>query len=176
MADKKLSSLIFEKSLQSYFFKELEELNKHANPQLPIKASHYSSLVMEQFETSENFFEKTEGKLREKILGIKLLEVNNLPLPQAKRSLKDVGDTALFLCGFFSESLNRKLIDEKYYHDLGKMAYNRLDSIEPSFYKIISSNFDMLTVLINLVSKKSKMINEMNSYFLIDANKKEDPN
>jgi hypothetical protein len=56
------------------------------------------------------------------------------------------------------------------------MAYDRLDSIEPSFYKIISNNFDMLTVLINLVSKKSKMINEMNSYFLIDANKKEDSN
>lgn len=174
MSDKKLSNLIFEKSLQSYFYKELQELNKNSHPHLPLEAIHYSSLVMEQFESSENYFEKTEGKLREKILGMKLLEVNNLPFSQAKRSLKDVGDTALFLCGFFSESLNRKIIDEKYYHDVGKMAYDRLDLLEPSVYKIISANFDMLTFLINLVSKKSKMSNELNSYFLIDVNKKED--
>ena len=172
--------IIFEKSLQSYFYKELLELNKLSSPKLPLEAIHYSSLVMEQFETSENYFEKSEGKLREKILGIKLLEVNQLPSAQAKRSLKDVGDTALFLCGFFSESLNRKLIDEKYYHEIGKMAYDRLDSIVPtlnevhSFYKIIATNFDMLAVLINLVSKKSKLSNEMNGYFLVDLNKKEE--
>jgi len=182
LSDKKLSNLIVEKSLQSYFYKELQELNKQSTPQLPLEAIYYLSLVMEQFEISENYFEKIEGKFREKVLGIKLLEVNNLAPSQAKRSLKDVGDTALFLCGFFSESLNRKIIDEKYYHEVGKMAYERLDSIVPtvyevsSFYKIISTNFDLLTVLINLLSKKSKISNEMNSYFLLDANKKEDAN
>lgn len=179
MSDKKPPGLIVEKSLQSYFYKELHELSKNSTPQLPAEAIHYISLVMEQFEVSENYFEKIEGKFREKVLGMKLLEVNSLPPSQAKRSLKDVGDTALFLCGFFSESLNRKIIDERYYHDVGKMAYDRLDSIVPtvyevtSFYKIISTNFDMLTILINLVSKKSKLSNEMNSYFLIDGNKKE---
>jgi len=176
LSEKKLSDLVFEQSLQSYFYKELQELNKNSNPQLPAEAIHYSSLVMEQFEISENYFEKSEGKLREKILGVKLLEVDSLPLPAAKRTLKDVGDTALFLCGFFSESLNRKIIDERYYHEVGKMAYQRLDSIvyeTSSFYKIISTNFDMLTVLINLVSKKSKISNEMNNYFLIAGNKKD---
>ncbi|MFI5391607.1 MAG: hypothetical protein ACHQYQ_09615 [Bacteriovoracales bacterium] len=171
MVKKKPSDLIFEKSLQNYFYKELLELNTHSTPRLPLEAIHYSSLVMEQFENSENYFEKSEGKLREKILGVKLLEIQNMPLTQAKRSLKDVGDTALFLCGFFSESLNRKIIDEKYYHDLGKMAYDQLDSLDPPLYKLISTNFDLLTILMSIVSKKSKLSNESNNYFLISTKK-----
>ncbi len=135
---------------------------------------------MEQFESSENYFEKTEEGLREKILGIKLLEVCNLPPTQAKRTLKDVGDTALFLCGFFSESLNRKLIDEKYYHDIGRMAYERLNPLVPnyyekeSFYKILSLNFSYLVTLLGIVSKRSKLSSEGNTYILNNKGNPED--
>ena len=40
--------------------------------------------------------------------------------------LKQVGDTALYVAGFFAESLNRKLVDVDYYIEVGGAAYAEL--------------------------------------------------
>jgi hypothetical protein len=42
------------------------------------------------------------------------------------RHLKEVGDTSLYVSGFFSESLTRKLIDVDYYISMGGAAYGQL--------------------------------------------------
>ena len=41
-----------------------------------------------------------------------------------KRALKDIGDTALLLCGCFGDSLKSKIIDLGFYEDLGAVALN----------------------------------------------------
>jgi hypothetical protein len=40
--------------------------------------------------------------------------------------LKAVGDSSLFISGFFSDSLNRRLVDIDYYIQLGVQAYGSL--------------------------------------------------
>ena len=42
------------------------------------------------------------------------------------RSLKQVGDTSLYVAGFFAESLSRSLVDVDYYVGLGQSAYGQL--------------------------------------------------
>jgi hypothetical protein len=42
------------------------------------------------------------------------------------RALKEVGDTSLYVTGFFADSLQRKLVGIKYYVDLGQAAYREL--------------------------------------------------
>jgi hypothetical protein len=42
------------------------------------------------------------------------------------RQLKDVGDTSLYVSGFFSDSLQRKLVDVDYYIQMGGTAYSML--------------------------------------------------
>jgi hypothetical protein len=42
------------------------------------------------------------------------------------RNLKQVGDTTLYLTGFFAESLQRKVVGIDYYVDLGQAAYREL--------------------------------------------------
>jgi hypothetical protein len=42
------------------------------------------------------------------------------------RALKDVGDTSLYISGFFSDSLQRKLVDVDYYIQIGGSAYGQL--------------------------------------------------
>jgi len=49
---------------------------------------------------------------------------------QQRASLKEIGDVALFVSGFFSDSLNRKLIDVDYYVSIGGCAYNVLSRVE----------------------------------------------
>jgi len=42
------------------------------------------------------------------------------------RALKDIGDQSLYVSGFFSESLQRKLVDIDYYIHMGGAAYGEL--------------------------------------------------
>jgi hypothetical protein len=42
------------------------------------------------------------------------------------RNLKQVGDTSLYVAGFFAESLTRSLVDVDYYVGLGQSAYAQL--------------------------------------------------
>jgi hypothetical protein len=42
------------------------------------------------------------------------------------RALKEVGDTSLYVAGFFAESLDRQLVDLDYYVGLGQTAYHQL--------------------------------------------------
>ena len=42
------------------------------------------------------------------------------------RNLKEVGDTTLYVSGFFGESLSSKLVDTDYYIGLGEAAYREL--------------------------------------------------
>jgi hypothetical protein len=43
-----------------------------------------------------------------------------------REGLRSVGDASLFLAGFFSDSLHRRLVDSDYYIALGANAYGRL--------------------------------------------------
>src|SRR5262245_42129491 len=43
-----------------------------------------------------------------------------------RAGLKQIGDAALFVSGFFSDSLRRKLVDVDYYASIGGLAYHTL--------------------------------------------------
>ena len=69
--------------------------------------------------------EFTRARLSDEPLGIKLAAAGNSP-EQRMHTLKEVGDTSLYVAGFFAESLNRSLVDVDYYVGLGQQAYTQL--------------------------------------------------
>jgi hypothetical protein len=69
--------------------------------------------------------ELTTTRLTDEPLGLKLATANEGGSERV-RKLKEVGDTALVLAGFFAESLGRSLVDVDYYVSLGKNAYGQL--------------------------------------------------
>jgi hypothetical protein len=69
--------------------------------------------------------EFTTARLTDEPLGMKLATAGQLP-DQRVRTLKEVGDTSLYVAGFFAESLSRSLIDVDYYVGLGQNAYSQL--------------------------------------------------
>ena len=79
-----------------------------------------------------------------------------------KKVYKDVADTSLVLVGYFSNSINKKLVDKSYYIELGKMAYHKMDPYYPDyldipgFYKQLSSCFEGITHLLKIFSEKSQ--------------------
>lgn len=170
------TSLTLENSLQVFFYDLLQEFNRKSSRPLPNEILYYASLVMDNLGNSQNYFEEVEGKVREKVLGIKLLESYQLPREKQKRVVKDIGETALLLCGYFSESLNKKIIDTKYYNEIGIRAYGLLDSFvpkaynTPNFFAGMARHFIDVTQLIALISEKHEQDHE--SVFLIVSAKK----
>jgi hypothetical protein len=66
----------------------------------------------------------------EEPLGLRLVRAIGADGPVRRVGLKSVGDTSLFLVGFFSDSLQRRLVDVDYYAALGGTAYSRLASTD----------------------------------------------
>ena len=59
-------------------------------------------------------------------LGVRLARAMHEAGIAQRDSLRKVGDLSLFISGFFSDSLNRSLVDVDYYIQLGECAYGSL--------------------------------------------------
>ena len=68
----------------------------------------------------------TRVRITDEPLALKLVGQPAAEPSQRVKQLKEVGDTSLYVSGFFSESLGRKLIDADYYIGLGSRAYAEL--------------------------------------------------
>jgi hypothetical protein len=69
-----------------------------------------------------------------------------------RSSLREIGDRSLFISGFFSDSLNRKLVDVDYYVSIGGCAYNALsrneaDTFSPVFAELAEKFVGFVDVL-----------------------------
>ncbi len=156
------NKIILSTNLKGFFFENLSEINKKSLCPVPESVIYYSSDVLDKFALSQDFFETTEGKVREKILGLKLLEATQFSRDEQKKIYKEVGDMSLMVCGYFSESVNKKIVDTQYYAQLGKMAYSHLNNVHPTFldipcfYGMVATCFESLTTLMTILATKDR--------------------
>jgi pentatricopeptide repeat protein len=154
--------IITASNLQGFFFEGLNELNKKSLCPVPESIIFYSSEVLDKFALSQDFFEVSEGKVREKILGMKLLEAMQMSREEQRRTYKEVADMSLLVCGYFSESVNKKIVDTNYYAQLGKMAYGHLNNVSPAFldipcfYSMVSTCFETMTTLMSNFASQNR--------------------
>lgn len=153
------TKIIIEDSLQSYFFESLDRFNNSLSIKLPIETIYYSSYVLNKYSISSEYFHSDGDGMREKVLGTGLLEASSLSLIERKFKLKDIGDTSLCLLGVFSDSVNKKILNENYYSKIGVTAYRQLNSLEPSFmdvpdfYHELSNHFSEVVRFLSLFTR-----------------------
>lgn len=70
--------------------------------------------------------EFAKARITDEPLSLKLVGTRAADAGERVRALKEVGDTTLYVSGFFADSLERKLVGVDYYMDLGKAAYREL--------------------------------------------------
>lgn len=173
--NQKAGQLILEHSLQTFFFDQLQEVNGKSTNPVAGEVIYYSSLVMDKFGESKEYFDFTEGRPKDKILGMKLLATMQKSKTQQRRELQDIGDTALFLCGYFSESLNSKIIDTRYYQELGQIAYEKLDHLiphayeVPSFFKLMAKGFGTLTTMMSIVANRFQQTDDHDVLLIVGS-------
>jgi hypothetical protein len=102
------------------------------------------------------------ARFDEQPLALKMAEALEASgVEQRAQKLREVGDTSLYLSGFFAESIERRLLDLDYYVDLGGAAYRRLAHIarfsrEASFldaYTELGDKFRSLVGVLNEISE-----------------------
>ncbi len=79
---------------------------------------------------------------------------------QQRASLREIGDISLFVSGFFSDSLRRKLVDVDYYVAIGGSAYNALsrfdsDTLSPVFGELADKFVGFVDVLSEVSERTS---------------------
>jgi len=92
-------------------------------------------------------------------LGPKLLAALESNGFRQRATLKQIGDASLFISGFFSDSLRRKLVDVDYYVAIGGHAYNALsrqesDTFSPVFAEL-ADKFGAFVDVLNEVSART---------------------
>jgi hypothetical protein len=101
------------------------------------------------------------------------LRAMNADKPERKELMRDVADRALYLTGFFGDSLQRKIVDIDYYAEIGSAAYSNLcawtreDSLA-HVYQTFSKRFMDYVEVLNYISEKSTIQADQNVLRLYD--------
>jgi hypothetical protein len=97
----------------------------------------------------------------EEPLGIRLAKALQAGGSMQRDGLRRVGDMSLFISGFFSDSLNRRLVDVDYYITLGECAYGSLarqtDDTFSDVFDELSEKFSGFVDVLGEVSERTAL-------------------
>lgn len=147
------------------FFRELvEEAVSETSARPTPLASQYLVQMLEYYINSDHLFafRNNDGKKSMSTLAEMWLTAAQLENSQRIELLKRLGDTSLYVCGFFSESLKRKLVDVDYYVEMGGTAYRSLASYSQGktiaeVYDEFSLHFSEFADILFVISQKSRI-------------------
>lgn len=88
------------------------------------------NLLANFLERERLFVEQDDGTVTSEPLALILLRALQSDRRRRAESLRRLGDTALFVSGFFGDSLARSLVDVNYYIAMGERAYGVLAETE----------------------------------------------
>jgi hypothetical protein len=91
-----------------------------------LKSQHVDATESTEFYLVNLLTAFTSTQVDEAPLAIKLAHANEAAPEERVRTLKEVGDTSLYVSGFFADSLARRLVDVDYYMTMGGAAYGQL--------------------------------------------------
>jgi hypothetical protein len=117
--------------------------------------------MMTLFSRSEHFYEDDGEIYGLRPLALMLADAADAPSPEhRKQTLRRIGDVALFVAGFFVDSLRDRAVDADYYMHMGQNAYGSLsDEVRGTFhgnafadvYLELATKFRLLTDILNEV-------------------------
>lgn len=114
-------------NLRDYFRESIDAAIEHQGVEVDPHAAHYVVNLLTLFSRSEDFYEDHGDSYGIKPLALMLVDAADAPTAAERNfSLQRIGDVALFISGFFADSLAHKLVDLDYYIHMGGNAYDSL--------------------------------------------------
>lgn len=165
-------TLITNTSIQEYFYHSVSEAVANQEIDASDEAVCYLVNMLTLFSRSEYLFEQTSSGISLKPLALIYADALNEPrLAERTKLLQKLGDTALFIAGVFTDSLNKKLVDVDYYIAMGGNAYSTVSDILRGVYRNdtakmmfaeLTEKFTEFVDVLNEVGEKSKLSSNAN--------------
>ncbi|MHB1843745.1 MAG: hypothetical protein ACYCWW_02780 [Deltaproteobacteria bacterium] len=149
--------LVIGASLQEYFREMVEAAIQRQRLQVAEVTEFYLVNLLAEFLSTQALFPAEEG---DEPLAFMLKRAQEQQGFERIRELKRLGDTSLYISGFFGDSLGGKLVDVDYYVAMGGRAYSALSEIfhganvEP-LYLELSEKFLRLVDLLGEISDRT---------------------
>ncbi len=147
--------------LKDYFRTSIEEVISRQGVEVDPHATHYVVNLLTLYSRSDELY-KDDGEtygLRPLALMLSDAAVAE-NATERNYSLQRIGDVAMFVAGFFADSLINKPVDIDYYIHMGENAYGSLsEEVRGTFrgnafadtYRELASNFQILVDVLNEV-------------------------
>ncbi len=154
---------------EDFFSEAVDDAFKQRKlPPTPL-ANEYLVKLLTHYIFADNLFDETSEngkKTRSTLAELYLKAMNSEPSVRLDL-LKKLGDTSLYITGFFSESLNKKIVDVSYYVNMGESAFSSLASsvneeAYSSLYKDFSTQFIKYMEVLNCISKQTNLQKDSN--------------
>jgi hypothetical protein len=147
-------------SIRDFFRDLLARAIENQRAQVQPFTELYLVNLLHEFLASEALYVQSEdGTWQQKPLAFLLKEALDEAGPARLRLLRRLGDTSLFISGFFPDSLARRssLVDVDYYIAMGGRAYDAVarHAMERSLWEELADKFRLLVDLLNEVSERT---------------------
>ncbi len=157
MAD---APILSSQSLRDFFRDLLSRAIENQRASVQPFIELYLVNLLHEFLASEALYVQAEdGSWQQKPLAFLLKDALEEAGPSRVRLLKRLGDTSLFISGFFPDSLARRssLVDVDYYIAMGGRAYDAVarHALERSLWAELSDKFRLLVDILNEVSERT---------------------
>lgn len=120
-------TILFGKSAHEFFREMVADALSHRNVRVQEVTEFYLVNLLAGFLEKERLFvEQPDGTVTAEPLALILLRAFESDRRRRAAELRRLGDTALFVSGFFGDSLARSLVDVDYYIAMGERAYGAL--------------------------------------------------
>jgi hypothetical protein len=114
-------------NLRDYFRESIDAAIEQQGVKVDPHAAHYVVNLLTLFSRSEELYEDHGDCYGIKPLALMMADAVDAPsVTERSFSLQRIGDVALFIAGFFADSLAHRLVDLDYYIYMGGSAYGSL--------------------------------------------------
>lgn len=165
------------KNLRDYFRQSIDEAIERQGVNVDSHATHYVVNLLTIFSRSEELYEDRGDTYGIRPLALMMADaVDANSAAQRSSALQRIGDVALFIAGFFADSLAHKLVDLDYYIYMGGSAYGSLsDEVRgtargralASVYAELAAKFQIVVDVLNDVrdgTRQSSDIDLLRTY------------
>jgi hypothetical protein len=149
------------RNLEDYFRTSVDGVISRQGVDVDPHAAHYVVNLLTLFARSEEFFEDDGDSIGLRPLALMLADAADARTStQRNHFLQRIGDVALFIAGFFADSLASKAVDIDYYIYMGGNAYGSLsEEVRGTFrgnafadiYRELAVKFQVLVDVLNEV-------------------------
>jgi hypothetical protein len=150
--------LITAASMREYFREAITDARRKSRVELSEHAEAYLVDLLAEFARAENAFAGTDRGERP-TLALLLSRAQEADPSEALRIYKHMGDSSLYLTGFFAESVERELVSVDYYVQMGGSAYASVAGLmrtsaatSSALFAELSDRFAALVELLGQVS------------------------